>query len=108
MPDNFIRQGKCLARLCPCFMLTYLDAIFPNTPYFELLRYLTLMSHARQFDLSTVDCLPIFYLLTPKEQFPLLNVTYFKFFEGFYINTTQNSAQRSGLRMPLCQVQKQT
>jgi hypothetical protein len=24
-----------LARFCPCFMLTYLDAIFPNTPYFK-------------------------------------------------------------------------
>ena len=25
----------CLAKLCPCFMLTYLDAIFPNTPHFK-------------------------------------------------------------------------
>ena len=27
---QFIRQGKCLARLCPCFMLTFLDVIFPK------------------------------------------------------------------------------
>ena len=30
---QFIRQGKCLARLCPYFMSTFSDVIFPNTPY---------------------------------------------------------------------------
>jgi hypothetical protein len=37
MPDNFICQGKCLARLWQCFMLTYLDAILPNTTYLGIL-----------------------------------------------------------------------
>jgi hypothetical protein len=45
-------------------------AIFPNTPYFKYFHWyltLTYMSRARQFYLSTVDCLPKYHLLIPKE-----------------------------------------